>query len=42
MDWPLIRFLAVIFCLVGVGAGLGYVMVAAPWKISGEAIERSR
>jgi len=40
MDWPLIRFLAVIFCLVGVG--LGYVMVAAPWKISGEAIERSR
>ena len=36
MDWPLMRFLTVIFCLVGIGAGLGYMMVTDPdWKVSG-------
>jgi hypothetical protein len=36
LDWPLMRFLTVIFCLVGIGAGLGYMMVTDPdWKVSG-------
>jgi hypothetical protein len=35
MDWPLMRFLTVIFCLVGIGVGLGYKMVTDPeWKVS--------
>jgi len=41
MDWPLIRFLAVIFCLVGVGVGLGYMMVT-PQKMPGEGIAQNR
>lgn len=38
MDWPLIRFLAVIVCLVTTGLGLGYLIVTHPdWQIASEA-----
>lgn len=31
------RFLTVIFCLVGIGVGLGYMLVTDPdWKVSGQ------
>jgi hypothetical protein len=37
MDWPLIRFLVLIFCLVATGVGFGYVLVANPdWHVAEE------
>ena len=35
MDWPLVRFLVIIFCLVSTGIGFGYVLVTnRDWQIA--------
>jgi hypothetical protein len=35
MNWPIIRFLALVFCLAFIGVALGYAVVTNPeWQIA--------